>query len=325
MAKQVYNRLVDKDIYEKVNRENKDMMEDFLLELKAQKRSEGTCKQYKNDLKIFFCWIYKNHDNKEVYKLTRKQLRNFILYLSDLGMSSNRVNRIKSTISSFLTHLENDDELDEQVVNHMAKVKSVDKELVRDIIFISTEQVDYVRSELINQEKYQICLLWDILTSTGIRHNEVFQIQKDWIVPNDNKTTQEVIGKRKKKFKVCIHTRARESFDLYMKQRGEDDVPQLWINNKGQAASYEAIYLWILECRKILSKHEGKDININVHSLRHYFIDGMIKNYHFLCKEMDRTFTLQQVQAMVSHSSSETTSSYCKKDDEDTIDNAFGW
>lgn len=244
--------------------------------------------------------------------------------MSDKGMSSNRVNRMKSVVSSLFSYLEDDDEYSEVEMNYMSKVKSVDKELVRDIVFLETEQVDYIRNKLLEDEKYQICLLLDILTETGIRHNECHQIMKDWITES-NKTTEEVVGKRKKKFKVCIHKRTRESYELYMKQRGKDDIPELWINSNGKPASYDALYYWILHCRNILSEKEGKEIPLNVHSLRHYFIDGMVKGYHFLCKDMNRTFTLQQVQAMVSHSDPSTTASYCKNNEDDIIDDAFGW
>lgn len=320
-----YNKQTDPEILKKINKYNVQAMEDFLLDLKAQKKSEGTIKQYRANLNVFFCWIYNNLDNCEVYKLKKKQLRNYILHLNDQGLSSNRVNSMKSAVSSFFTYLEDDDDYEEMEMNLMSKVKSVDRELVRDIVFLDTEQIDYVRNRLMEDKKYQICLLWDVLSETGIRHNEAYQIQKDWIVDDSMKTTKEVIGKRKKRFKVCIHKRTRESYKLYMEQRGEDDIPELWINSKGEPASYDALYYWIVECRKILAEREQKIIPFNVHSLRHYFIDGMVKGYHFLCKDMNKTFTLQQVQAMVSHSSSETTASYCSNNEEDVVDDAFGW
>lgn len=321
-----YNKQTDTETISKINKYNKSAMEDFLLDLKSRRKSEGTLRMYRHNLLVFFCWIYKELDNCEVYELKKKQLRNFILYLGEQGLSSNRINNIKSTVSSFYTYLEDDDDYEEIKINYMGKVKSVEKELVRDIVFLTTQQVEYVRKRLIEQEKYQVCLLWDLLTSTGARHNEIHQIKKDWIVEGSNKTTNEVVGKRKKKFKICIHKRTHESYRLYMEQRGEDDLEELWINSKGQPASYQAIYYWIVtDCREILKEMNGEDIQLNVHSLRHYFADGMVKGYHFLCYDLDRTFTLQQVQAMLNHSDVSTTMSYCKNDEEGIIDDAFGW
>ena len=325
MAKQVYNRFFDKEKWDKVNKWNKNALEDFNLELKSQRKSPQTIKQYNNDIRIFFIWVYDEFDNCPIYNLKKKQLRKFILDMTDKGMSPARVNRMKSCISSLYTYLEDDDECEEVEMNHMSKVKSVQKEEVREIIFLTTEEVDAIRNRLLKEEKYQLCLFLDIATETGIRHNEIHQIKKDWIVKDKNYTTNKVIGKRRKQFYVPIHDRTRESYDLYMQQRGEDDIEELWINYRGEPLSYEGMYNWVLYFRKILEEETGEYKEINVHSFRHFYIDGMIKGYHPLCKKYGRKFTLQEVQVMVSHSSSETTNLYCKKDDEEIINKAFGW
>lgn len=325
MAKNVYNKFFTEEKWEKVNRYNKDAMEDFLLELKSAKKSSKTIYQYKSDLRIFFIWILETYDNCPIHKLKKKQLRNFVLDMSDKGMSSNRVNRMKSVVSSFFTYLEDDDDYEEVEMNYMSKVKSVQKKLVRDIVFLTNEQVDIIRNRLLKDEKYQICLLWDLLSETGARHNEIYQIQKDWIKIENNYTTHKVIGKRSKDFYICIQSRTKESYQLYMKQRGEDDVPELWLNINKKPCSYDALYEWILYCRKVLQEETGEYVPFNLHSLRHYFIDGMVKGYHHLCKEYGRKFSLQEVQAMVSHSSSETTSQYMNNDETEIVSGAFGW
>ena len=50
MAKQVYNRFFDKEKWDKVNKWNKNALEDFNLELKSQRKSPQTIKQYNNDI-----------------------------------------------------------------------------------------------------------------------------------------------------------------------------------------------------------------------------------------------------------------------------------
>ena len=77
----VYNRFYTKQKWEQVNKYNKELMNDFLLELKAQKKSEGTRKQYMNDLIIVFIYILEEEDNKPIYKLKKKAYRNMMLYL----------------------------------------------------------------------------------------------------------------------------------------------------------------------------------------------------------------------------------------------------
>ena len=54
-----YNRIYNKNDWDNVNSENKEILEDFLLELKQRKKSEGTRKQYLNDLRIVMIYVLK--------------------------------------------------------------------------------------------------------------------------------------------------------------------------------------------------------------------------------------------------------------------------
>ena len=42
MGKQPYNKIYTLERWEAVNRENKDLIDDFITECKAQRKSEGT-------------------------------------------------------------------------------------------------------------------------------------------------------------------------------------------------------------------------------------------------------------------------------------------
>ena len=48
----VYNKIYNEEDWSKVNNENKNIMEDYLDEYRQRKKSLGTIKQYKNDLRI---------------------------------------------------------------------------------------------------------------------------------------------------------------------------------------------------------------------------------------------------------------------------------
>ena len=54
----VYNRIYTKQKWDTVNKYNKNLMEDYLLEMKSQKKKQGTINQYKNDLRILFIFIF---------------------------------------------------------------------------------------------------------------------------------------------------------------------------------------------------------------------------------------------------------------------------
>ena len=156
----VYNRIYTKEKWEQVNKYNKNLMEDYLLELKSQKKSQGTIDQYRNDLRILFIYILEELDNKEIYKLKKKHFRNYLMWLSDKGMSNARVNRLMSALRSCITYATDEEDYEGELdVNHAQKVKGLQKEKVREIIFLTDEEIEYIYSRLIEKGRYQQALL----------------------------------------------------------------------------------------------------------------------------------------------------------------------
>ncbi|MDN6185160.1 MAG: hypothetical protein L0J09_11365, partial [Lactococcus lactis] len=60
------NNIYTDEIYEKVNKESKLVVDDYKLELKSKGKSAGTIKQYMADIKMFLCWSVDNLDNKYI-------------------------------------------------------------------------------------------------------------------------------------------------------------------------------------------------------------------------------------------------------------------
>jgi site-specific recombinase XerD len=109
----VYNRTYNEEDWAKVNPKNKAILKDFLAEYKQRKKSKGTIDGYFQDLRIIFIYVLKQHDNKCVLDMNRKDFRNMSLWLSeDCDLKSSRVNRMKSAINSLLTYCEEDDDYD---------------------------------------------------------------------------------------------------------------------------------------------------------------------------------------------------------------------
>ena len=52
------NNLYSDEIYEKVNKESKELLEDYILELKAKGRSAKTIEQYAFDCRMFMCYVF---------------------------------------------------------------------------------------------------------------------------------------------------------------------------------------------------------------------------------------------------------------------------
>ena len=101
MAK-VYNRIFSKEKWDKVNKFNKQLVDDYILQIKSDGKSEGSIKQYYNDSRIILIYIMEQHRNKELYKLKAKSFRNFKLWCQDNGMSAARTNRLLVTCRNLL-------------------------------------------------------------------------------------------------------------------------------------------------------------------------------------------------------------------------------
>ena len=322
----VYNRIYTKEKWEKVNKYNKNLLEDFLLELTAKKKSKGTISQYKNDLRILFIYILEELDNKEIYHLKRKQFRNYMLWLQDKGMSNARINRLMSALRSMLNYASDEEDYEGELeINYAQKVKGLEKEKVRDIVFLSDEEIEYIYSRLLEDKKYQQALLLALMYDSAGRRNECYQVEKDF-VDKDKNFTNIVTGKRNKKFRLLYRTRTRDTYKLLMEQR-TDDCDALWTTvQKGEVvqASYETLYAWVISWRKILAeKYEFKEFN--PHTFRHSALENYGDGSHYICKEMlnGRALSIEQLKILAHHEDVSTTMSYLKDKDEDELLSAF--
>ena len=175
----VYNRIYTSQKWAEVNKYNKDLMEDFLTELKSQKKKQGTIDQYRNDLRILFIYILENLDNKPICKLKKKAFRGYILWLQDCNMSNARVNRLMSALRSMLEYASNEEDYEDEIeINYASKVKGLQKEKVREIVFLEDEEVRHILDTLIFRNQYSQALLCAFLYDSCARKNEIHQVKR---------------------------------------------------------------------------------------------------------------------------------------------------
>lgn len=327
MAKQVYNVFFTKEKWSQVNGYNKSLLDDFMLELKASGRSEGTIAQYRNDIRIVFIYILDELGNKRICDLKKKHFRNLVLYFKDKGMSNARVNRLKSAVSSMLEFASNEEDYEDEIaINYAAKVKGLSKSGVRDIIFLTWDEVMMIHRELKQQERYQELLLLSLAMDSAGRRNELYQVQKDAITESGN-FTNEVIGKRGKKFRLMYNDMTKEAYKLYMDQRGQDDVKELWIYkdmSEIKPVDKDTLYGWVVSWRKILEKHTGEYKPFNAHSFRHICLETLSDGTHYVCKKLNKTFNINELKLLAHHESIDTTNSYLRDKSNDLLLEAFG-
>ena len=175
--KTVYNNITSEEKLAQINKKNVELMNDFLDYLVSIDRSKNTIAQYKSDLVIFFCWNIDNNDNKYFIDLSKREIAKFQKFaMTEWGWSTNRLSRVKSTLSSLSNFIENmlDDELpDYRPI--VRKVESPVKQSVRDKTIITDQEVDYILSALVESKKYQAACAFALAAFGGARKSELLR------------------------------------------------------------------------------------------------------------------------------------------------------
>lgn len=307
----------DEDIYQKVCKENKEFLEDYELEMKSRGLKEKTIYQYCADIKLFFCYNYTELKNKPIILLKRKQFRRFFIDFQETGVSNARINRVQCSLRNFLEYLTSDEDVVDEYeieINYMSKVKGLVKEEVREIVFLSDEEIVKLIDALVSKKDYQKALLIALSYESGARRNEIYQITKSSLLDNTDNQTNEVVGKRGKNFKLRYYSRTKEIFKLYLEQRGSDELDFLWYKKDKDLITevgYSTLYQWIVDCRSILEDITGEHKLFNAHSFRHCCAENLVNGTHYILKELGKEkLELEQVKLLLHHSSSETTAGY---------------
>lgn len=326
----VYNRIYTKEKWEVVNKFNKDLLDNYMLQIKAEGKSEGSQKQYYNDARIIMIYIMEELGNKPMYKLTRKSFRNMTLWMQENGLSSARINRMLSTTRNLLNFGMEDEDFEEEFEDCKAnpsRIKGMQKEKVRDIVFLTDEEVHIIVDEFIKQGKLQQALLFALGYDSLARRQELYQIKRSDLSLDNNICASRIRGKRGKLYRPLYNDLTKKVLKLYLETR-TDDTDYLWITKTadGQVreASYETLYAWTISARKILLDATGVDKEFNTHSLRHSGCDNLENGTHYLCKKAGRKFELMEIQKLMNHSDLSTTQSYLADRSEDELLQAFG-
>lgn len=311
--------------WSEVNPTNIKLMQEYLIDCKARKLKATTLEQYENDLRIIFIYILDNKENKDIRQMTKKDWKDFLLWLTAIQeVSNSRANRLLSTVRNILNFLEDDEEYN-YPVNVAARIRGLPKEPVREIVFLDDATILKLVNALIDLEDYQKALLVALFYDTGARKSEMAQVEKySFLDPNKN-VTNILIGKRGKKYRAFYHSLSKKCAKLYLNERGEDDCPNLFIQADGTPATADDLYNWIFGLRGLLYRLTGKQYLINCHSFRHSMIQNLSDGTHYLCREMKvKNLPLDKIKLIVNHSSVSITEMYKKPEGENELADLFG-
>ena len=319
MAKNIYNKIYTKDDWDAVSPENKLILNDYMLELRQRRLSQGTISQYFNDLRIYLIFIYKELGNKSILEMTRRDMKRYSLWLSEVcSVSVARHNRLWSSMKSFYNFCEEDEEIGYS--NDIArKLKGLQREPVREIHFLKDEEVLRLKDELIRREEFQKATMLMLAYDSAARRNEIAQVKKASFYDETRNNTNKVIGKRRKIFPLIYFSETKKCAKLWLEQRGQDNFDSLWVYKKGNElhqANSNKIYRWFMEIRDIFNEIEGSKTNFNVHSMRHSALQNMSDGSHYICRERGiEKIDLQDLKKVAKHEDISTTQGYLKEDD----------
>jgi integrase/recombinase XerD len=329
MSSKVYNNFFDEDIWKNVNEDNKNLLDDFLLELKQRQLSKGTIYQYKRDIMGVFCYIHNEFDNKYILSLTKRDLRKYSLFLTqECDVSNARHNRLLSSIRSMLSFAENEEDLYDYDRNIAEKVKGLPKDSVRDIIFLTDNQILNLVNKLVEIDEFQKATLIALAYDSCGRKNEICQVNKYSFLDSNSNSTNVVVGKGGKEFRLLYFDLTKKCAKLWLNYRGEDDIDSLWIVGTGgkvHSASNKNIYDWIISAREVLKYIEGEEILFNVHSMRHSSLQNYSDGSHYMCQKINdgEGFPIEKLKILANHSNISTTSDYLKDDSISELESMF--
>lgn len=324
-------------------------LRNFLLNLKNNNYSRNTLDHYARDLEIFSCFLYfislpfskitkldiieyKGflRDNNyipilhafqkgeeltdEVIQKSKTEIseRKRALYKGQL--SDNSVNRMLSTLRSYLTFLEDMDQVPPIPPSAIKMIKTEKKEKqvaeLEDLIKL-IEYPSENEDEPIVAARNRAIL--ELIFSTGMRISEAVGLDRDQLRIENNQIVASkiyVMGKGKKQRFVYMTERAIFFLNEYLKFR-VDDFPALFIPTKGTRKSTENPYIVRISKNYVQMKiaeyrrRLGIIVPTSAHSLRHGFAT-------YLAEEGANPAAIQR---LLGHSSLQTTSRYVHASD----------
>ena len=281
----VYNNIVTPEKMVQVNKENIELMNDFLDYLISIDRSKTTIAAYKNDLKIFWCWNLEFNNNKFFVDIKKRDISKWQSHAMEVWQwSPKRVRRVKSTISSLSNFIENmlDDEF-EDFRPIVRKIESPVDTTVREKTVFTNEQLQELLDYLVSYEQYDKACMLSMAMNNGRRKAELPRMKVSYfddsnIIYGSLYKTPETVttkgrGSRGKQLTIyTLKNGFKPYLDLWLKYREENNINSEWLFPKKENGEYineqmnaTTLDSWAETFSNILG------VPFYWHSLRHFF------------------------------------------------------
>ncbi len=288
-------------------------LDDFLLNLQTDNRSEETLYNYEGDLQIFENFL--KEINVEFSKIDKKTILNYKAYLTSQDrktakkqkakkrLSSYSINRILSTLRSYLKFLI-DMDYKTPISPEMVKLIHTEKKLARvsefeEIVKLIECPVQFEKNKRVAFRNQAIL---ETLFSTGMRISELVNLKNSDI---DKTGKIFVKGKGKKERFVYLTSRAQKYIKKYLEIRGKSISPYLFVpyrgknmHQKNKKISPNYLQEKIKKYRELL----GLSIPVSAHGLRRAYATYLAEN----------GASPTAIQILLGHESLDTTTRYVR-------------
>lgn len=234
-----------------------------------------TVAAYEKDLDSFVGFLWINFEKNNLTEVNYNQIRSWIVFLVDSGLSSVSVNRKISALKSFYKFLIKTKQLE---VSPLIKHKSLKVGKKLQIPFSESEIKAVLKEGSFESgfEGVRDELIINIFYATGIRRIELINLKLQDI--DFYGQTIKVVGKRNKERIVPLLPEILEEIKIYLKERtGIEviyDVKWFFITKKGKKINISLVY------RLINGYFSGvtEKVKRSPHIIRHSFATHLLSN-----------------------------------------------
>lgn len=297
MPRQTFRKkITDSEIIEKINPENKRIVERYLRNFDT-KRSDKSTVVKRSDLNIFLCWNVLYNNNKCIADIKKYELMDFFDFgVNELQWGTSRFHSMHSALSTLFSFITNFlDEDYPNFVNHINKIEKPVKQTTREKTVLSEEQINALVDKLREEDKQQQIAYLLLCIGSGARISETLRFTTDIIDENNTafggfflKTTKMIktkgFGKSgTPKYKYIYKELFWGDYLKWLEERAKilekkgKNHNFIFINKEGDPASTDVVNRWIRHWEEILINDDNtnpahKPVNIYAHCLRHYFV-----------------------------------------------------
>jgi integrase/recombinase XerC len=242
---------------------------------KEKKYSPHTISAYRNDITNFQSFNKSHFDQSDIERVNYSQIRTWIVFLVDSGLSNVSVNRKLSSLRAFYKFLLKIKQIE---VNPLLKHKALKVSKKLQIPFSEKEVAEALVSiqSPYGFEEVRDKLIIDLFYTTGIRRTELIHLKGVNLDLYTN--TIKVLGKRNKERILPVLPIVKEQFLLYASERSslgsvkDDDF--LFLTKKGSKLNDSFVYRLI----KSYFSRVSEKVKKSPHILRHTFATHLLNN-----------------------------------------------